>query len=322
MFKDRLKELRTKKGLSQQELADKIFVSRSAVNKWEMGNGVPSDANLEALCEFFEVDEEWLFDRDDLKNGIDIKEKEKNFFTLNIITLSINLIYIFIMIKNLFDKLNFKDNVYYIYNLFLPYEYITVFILLFIPLVLSVLFLLYYKNIINLKLNDESIKRYLKIFIVLLSTTFILYMTIQFYRTSNLHIYLNNLEELGIIVQDSLFIFIIIIILLFIFLKGKFLNIPSAILTVVSFFVFLISFVFFIYALYYSPLVQEDDYSLSVVLGFILNCIISFVGFNISTISLIFGIKSKSKTVIIINASLMTLFIFMPVLIQIVLSFF
>ena len=34
MFKDKLKELREKEGLSQQELADKLFVSRSAIAKW------------------------------------------------------------------------------------------------------------------------------------------------------------------------------------------------------------------------------------------------------------------------------------------------
>ena len=322
MFKDRLKELRTKKGLSQQELADKIYVSRSAVNKWEMGNGVPSDTNLEALCEFFEVDEEWLFDRDDLKNSIDIKENEKNYFTLNIITLSLNLIYILVIVKNLFEKIGFKQDEYNVYDLFIPYEYVTIFILLSIPLIFSILFLLYYKNIINLKLNDVSIKRYLKIFIVFLSATFTLYMIFQFYRISYIYVYLNKEEKLGVIIQNIIFLFIISVILLFSLLKGKFLNIPSGIFTVISFFIFLIGFVFFIYALYYSPLVQQDDYSLTVFLGFIFNCIISFVGCNISIVSLIFGIKSKSKTVIIINASLITLFILMPILIQIILSNF
>ena len=62
MFKDRLKELRQKEGLSQYELADKIFVSRSVIAKWEGGSGIPSTANLEALCKFFDVDEEWLLD--------------------------------------------------------------------------------------------------------------------------------------------------------------------------------------------------------------------------------------------------------------------
>lgn len=52
MLKDKLKELREKKGLSQQELADKLFVSRSAVAKWENGNGIPSEVNLDAICKF------------------------------------------------------------------------------------------------------------------------------------------------------------------------------------------------------------------------------------------------------------------------------
>ena len=70
MFKDRLKELREKAGISQYELANKLFVSRSAVAKWENGSGIPSDINLEAICKYFNVDEEWLLDRKDLKKYI------------------------------------------------------------------------------------------------------------------------------------------------------------------------------------------------------------------------------------------------------------
>lgn len=60
MFKDKLKELREKEGLSQQELADKLFVSRSAVAKWENGNGIPSDVNLDSICKFFDIDKKQL----------------------------------------------------------------------------------------------------------------------------------------------------------------------------------------------------------------------------------------------------------------------
>ena len=60
MFKDKLKELREKEGLSQQELADKLFVSRSAVAKWENGNGIPSDVNLDTICKFFDIDKKQL----------------------------------------------------------------------------------------------------------------------------------------------------------------------------------------------------------------------------------------------------------------------
>ena len=85
MLKDKLKDLRTKEGLSQQALAEKLFVSRSAVAKWESGNGIPSDANLEAICKFFDVDEEWLLDREELKDTLrtfDMRQINMRFIAL------------------------------------------------------------------------------------------------------------------------------------------------------------------------------------------------------------------------------------------------
>ncbi len=65
-FKDRLKELRIGKGISQRELADLIFISRSAVAKWENGLAMPKEESIERLCEIFNVEREVLFkDRDD-----------------------------------------------------------------------------------------------------------------------------------------------------------------------------------------------------------------------------------------------------------------
>lgn len=54
-FNEKLKELRTKKGVSQSKLADSIYVSRSAVAKWENGLGLPSGESLQLLAEYFEV---------------------------------------------------------------------------------------------------------------------------------------------------------------------------------------------------------------------------------------------------------------------------
>ena len=54
-FKDRLKALRCERRLTQKELGEKVFVSRSAIAKWENGLGLPSKASYEALLDFFEV---------------------------------------------------------------------------------------------------------------------------------------------------------------------------------------------------------------------------------------------------------------------------
>ena len=75
-FADKLKHLRGKHGLSQAALAKKIFVSRSAVAKWENGLGLPDDGNLQALCDYFHVKEEWLMEREDLKKQLRIDKKQ------------------------------------------------------------------------------------------------------------------------------------------------------------------------------------------------------------------------------------------------------
>lgn len=54
-FKDKLKSLRKERGLSQQALADSIFISRSAVAKWENGLGLPNDESMNALLTYFDV---------------------------------------------------------------------------------------------------------------------------------------------------------------------------------------------------------------------------------------------------------------------------
>ena len=53
--KDVIKELRTKNGMSQDELAERIFVTRQAVSRWETGETIPNTETLKMLSELFDV---------------------------------------------------------------------------------------------------------------------------------------------------------------------------------------------------------------------------------------------------------------------------
>ena len=52
---EKLLELRKQKGLTQAELAEILFVSRTAVSKWESGRGYPNIDSLKAIAKFFGV---------------------------------------------------------------------------------------------------------------------------------------------------------------------------------------------------------------------------------------------------------------------------
>ena len=53
--KDIILELRTKMGFSQEELAEKVFVSRQAVSRWEKGETTPNTEALKLLSKLFDV---------------------------------------------------------------------------------------------------------------------------------------------------------------------------------------------------------------------------------------------------------------------------
>ena len=54
-FHEKLLELRKRKGLTQEELAEALFISRAAVSKWESGRGYPNIDSLKAIAAFFSV---------------------------------------------------------------------------------------------------------------------------------------------------------------------------------------------------------------------------------------------------------------------------
>ena len=54
-FNEKLQELRKSRSLTQEELAEALFVSRTAVSKWESGRGYPSLDSLKEISRFFSV---------------------------------------------------------------------------------------------------------------------------------------------------------------------------------------------------------------------------------------------------------------------------
>lgn len=73
-FKEKLQELRKQKGLTQEELAEKLYVSRAAVSKWESGRGYPGIDSLKALAKFYSVSIDCLLSSEEV---LDIAEKDR-----------------------------------------------------------------------------------------------------------------------------------------------------------------------------------------------------------------------------------------------------
>ncbi|MBR5012191.1 MAG: helix-turn-helix transcriptional regulator [Clostridia bacterium] len=65
-FSQKLQELRRQKGLTQEQLAAALFVSRTAVSKWESGRGYPAIDSLKTLAKFFEISVDELLSSEQL----------------------------------------------------------------------------------------------------------------------------------------------------------------------------------------------------------------------------------------------------------------
>ena len=72
-FGEKLLELRNSKGMTQEELAEALFVSRTAISKWESGRGYPSIDSLKEISKFFSVSIDELLSSEKL---VTIAEKE------------------------------------------------------------------------------------------------------------------------------------------------------------------------------------------------------------------------------------------------------
>lgn len=80
-FNKKLQELRKQKGLTQEELAAALFVSRTAISKWESGRGYPSLASLKEIAKFFSISVDHLLSYSEVLNIAEEDTRKKtNFF--------------------------------------------------------------------------------------------------------------------------------------------------------------------------------------------------------------------------------------------------
>ena len=76
-FHEKLQELRKQKGLTQEELAESLFVSRTAISKWESGRGYPNIDSLKAISKFFSVTIDELLSGEEVLTIAEEDQKQK-----------------------------------------------------------------------------------------------------------------------------------------------------------------------------------------------------------------------------------------------------
>ena len=83
-FNEKLQELRKARSLTQEELAEALYVSRTAISKWESGRGYPSIDSLKEISRFFSVTIDDLICPDEM---ITVAENDKREFVSKYVSL-------------------------------------------------------------------------------------------------------------------------------------------------------------------------------------------------------------------------------------------
>ena len=101
-FSEKFQQLRKQKGLTQEELANALFVSRTAVSKWEQGKGYPSIESLKAISVLFGVSVDELLKSEEILLIADTTAKQKENLFLDITFSLVDISSILLMFLPLF----------------------------------------------------------------------------------------------------------------------------------------------------------------------------------------------------------------------------
>ena len=83
-FNEKLQELRKSRSLTQEELAEALFVSRTAISKWESGRGYPSLDSLKEISKFFSVSIDDLICSEEIISAAEDEKKDFIYDAVNL----------------------------------------------------------------------------------------------------------------------------------------------------------------------------------------------------------------------------------------------
>jgi transcriptional regulator with XRE-family HTH domain len=116
-FGEKLQELRKKKDMTQEELAEALYVSRTAISKWESGRGYPSIDSLKEISRFFSVSIDELLSAEKMVSIAEKENKENIQYICNMLLGTVDLMALALIILPIFPSL--RDGFYYAVSL--PY---------------------------------------------------------------------------------------------------------------------------------------------------------------------------------------------------------
>lgn len=114
-FGEKLQELRKNKGLTQEELAEVLYVSRTAVSKWESGRGYPNIDSLKEISRFFSVSIDELLSSEKLLSIAEGENKSNIRNLCNMLSGAVDLFSVILIILPLYP--NIIDEFVYSVNL-------------------------------------------------------------------------------------------------------------------------------------------------------------------------------------------------------------
>lgn len=119
-FAEKLVQLRKREGYTQEEVADRLEVSRQAISRWEMGTAVPDSSNLLQISKLFKVSADYLLNDDyesddDLPKVQEVRNDNVNQILVYLIALEV------MMLIMQFMAVVILDNIFFAVLSFIPF---------------------------------------------------------------------------------------------------------------------------------------------------------------------------------------------------------